>query len=213
MRPERNSFAEQGFTSSRRPTEDGFTLIELLAAMVAGSLVLATLSWTLTTLGRELRASNDAEARQRLFAAAPVLVRLIEQAQPTAKDEQPIAAESRRLSFVTTPPAALGDAGAVRVELSVRNGAQGESLHARFEDADRRSRLPAAATERALLEDYRSIRFAYELPEEKESGLPPRLVTILLTDRAGRTSRVAAAPRLTSAGDCRFDPISMTCRR
>ena len=82
--------------------------------MIAGSLILATLSWTLASLGRELRASTLAEPRQRLSDISPALTRLIEQAQPTAKSEPKIVATAKRLAFTTAPPAALGASGAVR---------------------------------------------------------------------------------------------------
>ena len=206
--------AQQGFTPSWSSSQQGFTLIELLAAMIAGSLILATLSWTLASLGRELQVSTLAEPRQRLSDAAPALTRLIEQAQPTAKDEARIQANAKRLSFTTAPPAALGTPGAVRAELIVRGGADGDSLHVRFAAADLRTRLPEAATEElVLIEGYRSINFGYETRKDEELGLPPKLVTISLTDKDGRTARLAVAPRLTAAGDCRFDPVSMACRR
>jgi prepilin-type N-terminal cleavage/methylation domain-containing protein len=204
----------EGFGASGRSTEHGFTLIELLVAMVAGSLLLATLSWTLATLGRELRSSQRAEPRQRLDAVAPVLANLIEQTLPTAKDERAIVARPQRLVFVTMPPAALGATGPVRATLSVRPHQAGEALYARFEPAAAAAAFPAAArAERRLIEGYRHIRFDYALAPKEEAGLPPKLVTISLSDAEGRSVRLAAAPRLNSSGACRFDPISMTCRR
>ena len=201
-----------GTFPTRRRT--GFTLIELLVAMVAGSLLLATLTWTLASLGRELTSSRRAEPLQQMNAVAPVLANLIEQAFPTAKGERRIVAEPRRLTFVTAPPAALGATGPVRATLSVQAEKGGEALFARFEPADPAAAFPAAArTDRRLIHGYRQIRFGYLMPAEKDSGLPPRLVTIGLVDRAGRIVRIAAAPRLTTSGDCRFDPVSMTCRR
>jgi prepilin-type N-terminal cleavage/methylation domain-containing protein len=203
-----------GFTSSRLSAEQGFTLIELLAAMVAGSLILATLSWTLASLGRELTVSRRAEPRQQLSAASPVLANLIAQAHPAAKGQPKIVALPQRLEFVTTPPASLGAVGAIRTILSVRRQQSGEALYARFTPADPSAPFPEAArSERPLVEGYRSIRFDYVMPAERDVGLPPRLVTISLTDAEGRTSRLAAAPRLTAGGDCRFDPVSMACRR
>ena len=200
--------------TAARHGQQGFTLIELLAAMIAGSLILATLSWTLASLGRELRASTLAEPRQRLSDVAPALTRLIEQIQPTAKGEAKIVATSKRLVFTTSPPAALGTAGAVRAELVVHAGQSGEGLYARFAPADPRAPLPpGVAAEVPLAEGYRAIAFGYEMPKDAEAGLPPRLVTVSLTDQSGRTTRLAAAPRLTAAGDCRFDPVSMACRR
>lgn len=198
----------------RRSPETGFTLIELLAAMVAGSMLLASLSWTLASLGRELTASQKAEPRRRLAAAAPILTGLIEQMAPPAKDEPAIVANARRLAFATAPPAALGAAGPVRAILSVRPDTVGESLYLRFEPADGRAAFPPGARiERPLLRHYRQIRLEYRTAGKREDGLPPRLVTIRLIEQDGSAARLAAAPRVTTSGDCRFDPVSMTCRR
>lgn len=206
--------AEHGFTPMWGSAEHGFTLVELLVAMVAGSMLLASLTWTLSTLGRELAASRQAEPRQRLAAAAPMLVNLIERTVPPASDQPAIVAEPRRLAFVTMPPAALGAVGPVRATLTVRGDAGGDSLHARFAPLEATAGFPAAAlSDRPLLEKYRSIGFDYRLPAADDPRPLPRLVTIRLVDREGRSTSIAAAPRITAGGDCRFDPVSMTCRR
>jgi prepilin-type N-terminal cleavage/methylation domain-containing protein len=195
-------------------SQRGFTLIELLVAMVAGSFLLASLSWTLMSLGRELTVSRMSQSRQELAAVAPIVAGLIDQAMPRGRDEPPIITEPRRLVFITAPPAALGAVGPIRATLTVQSDVQGESLHARFEPVDPVMRFPQEArAERVLIRHYRQIRFDYRMATDKESGLPPRLVTISLVDREGRPARFAATPRLTTSGDCRFDPISMTCRR
>ena len=131
-------------TPSRRSAEHGFTLVELLVALVAGSMLLASLSWTLTSLGRELRASRLAEPTARADAAAPVLAGLIEQMFPAGKDEAAIVAEPRHLAFATLPPAALGAVGPVRATLDIRDGSSGQALYARFEPRSMSSRAPTA---------------------------------------------------------------------
>lgn len=206
--------ATTALSPSPPSAEHGFTLVELLAAMVAGSLILATLSWTLATLGRELGASKLAEPRHQLDAAAPMLTGLIEQMQPVHGNDRKYVARPRDMEFVTSPPAALGAVGAVRASLEVRRERKGDSLYARFAPQEASDNFPTAArSERLLAEGYRSIGFDYLMPPRGEEGLPPKLVTISLTDSGGRTTRIAAAPRLTAGGDCRFDPVSMTCRR
>ena len=205
---------QQGFTPSGSSTEQGFTLVELLVALVAGSMLLASLSWTLTSLGRELRVSRLAETAARADAAAPVVAGLIEQMFPDAKDETAILAEPTRLAFATMPPAALGAVGPVRATFDIRGQADGQALYASFEPVDPAAPFPAAAREaRPLVEGYKQIRFDYRLADPPDQGMPPRLVTLSLVDRNGRLTRVAATPRMNSSGDCRFDPISMTCRR
>jgi prepilin-type N-terminal cleavage/methylation domain-containing protein len=194
--------------------EGGFTLVELLVALVAGSMLLASLSWTLTSLGRELDSSRQEKIAASADSATPVIAGLIEQMYPVAKDEAAIVARPRFLAFRTVPPAALGPVGPVWATLEVRDGPDGQALYARFEPADPTASFPAAARQaRALAEGYRQIRFDYRLADPKDEGMPPQLVTLSLVDRRGRVSRVVAAPRITSAADCRFDPISMTCRR
>jgi prepilin-type N-terminal cleavage/methylation domain-containing protein len=206
--------AQQGFESSRGSAQQGFTLVELLVALVAGSMLLASLTWTLSTLGRELEAARLAEPRERLDSAAPIITGLIEQILPAAKDEAPVLAEARRFVFLATPPASLGAVGPVRVTLEVRGAAGGQSLLARFAPVDPSAPFPAAArADLPLMEGYRSIRFDYVMGDPREKSLPPRLVAINLVDGRGRPARIVAAPRLTASGDCRFDPISMTCRR
>jgi prepilin-type N-terminal cleavage/methylation domain-containing protein len=203
-----------GFTPLRGSAEHGFTLIELLVAMVAGSMLLASLSWTLSSLGRELAASRQAEPRQRLAASAPMLVSLIEQIVPPASDQPVVVAEPRRLAFVTMPPLALGAVGPVRATFSVRADAEGDSLYVRFQSAEGAAAFPASAlSDRPLLEHYRRISFEYRMPAANDPRPLPRLVTIRLVDKEGRSTMLAAAPRITAGGDCRFDPVSMTCRR
>jgi prepilin-type N-terminal cleavage/methylation domain-containing protein len=205
---------EQGFTPSWRSAEHGFTLVELLVALVAGSMLLASLSWTLTSLGRELRESRLAEPVARADAAAPVVAGLIEQMFPAGKDQAAIVTEPTHLAFSTLPPAALGAVGPVRATLDIRGLSDGQALYATFEPVDPAAPFPAAARDaRPLVEGYRLIRFDYQFADPRDEGMPPRLVTLSLVDRNGRATRVAATPRISSSGDCRFDPISMTCRR
>lgn len=193
---------------------NGFTLVELLAAMVAGSLLLATLGWCVATLGRELKSSARLEAGHRLDDAAPALAGLIERMLPGFAGGEAIVAEPSRLVFVTAPPAALAASGPVRIALSVRAFEGREALYARFEPADAGAPFAAAArAERRLAEGYGAIRFDYALADPGEEGVPPKLVTISFSDPAGRTVRLAAAPRFNGSANCRFDPGAMTCRR
>jgi prepilin-type N-terminal cleavage/methylation domain-containing protein len=193
---------------------NGFTLVELLVAMVAGTMLLGSLSWTLATLGRELRASTRAGAGHHLDAAAPMLAGLIEQIVPAPSGRKAVLAGPGSLAMITVPPAALGAIGPVRATLSVRPYQGGAALYVGFAPVDASAPLPAAArAERRLVDGYRRIDFRYALPAAREAHLPPKLVTIGFTDPQGRTVTLAAAPRLNSGGSCRFDPVSMTCRR
>jgi prepilin-type N-terminal cleavage/methylation domain-containing protein len=188
--------------------QSGFTLIELLVAMVAGSLLLATLSWSVATLGRELKASQHVGSGRTLARVAPPLSGLVEQMLPAYAGGEEIVAGPKRLAFTTAPPAALGASGPVRAILSVRSYRGGEALFAAFELSD-----GMLVPEQRLTDPYGEIGFAYARADGAIEGLPPKLVTISFADRDGRIARLAAAPRFNRAADCRFDPESMTCSR
>jgi prepilin-type N-terminal cleavage/methylation domain-containing protein len=191
--------------------EGGFTLIELLAALTAGSLLLATLSWSLAGTVQMLGDPVETRARQEVATMAPALVQLIEQAQPLRPGDK-LEASANHLQLRVPAPAAAGAAGLLQMTLRVaaRNGHQALYLDLAPEDA--RQAWPAAARTTLLAEGYESIRLAYDFPTGKgaEERLP-RLVTISFK-KGERTERLSARPRIDNDGACRFDPISMACR-
>lgn len=189
--------------------ERGFTLIELLVALVAGSFILLALGWSVTTLARELRAKPDASAS--VYAAAPILRRLIERMQPVAKGDAPILMEEDSFSLTTSPPESFGSVGPVRMHLKV-DDADTTRLLISFEPTMGLALPAAARIERPIIEGYREISFSYKPAEDGAPALPPKLVTIHLTALDGKESRLSIATKLNAAADCRFDPISMTCR-
>lgn len=189
---------------------NGFTLVELLAALVAGSFVLAGLSWAVASLGREVRLSAADKANDRLAAAAPVLVRLIEGAMPSRPGERQLA-KPDRLELLTQPPQALGHAGSVRAILSVARGPQGSQLRLVF-GVESPGSLPSAVFgDAVLLDGFSRIELHY-FGLDPQAEFPPRLVTVAATGSDGQTRRISASPQINSRGGCRFDPISMTCR-
>lgn len=193
--------------------EAGFTLVELLAAMVAGGLLLASLGWTVSSLGRELARSRDADATGDAAATAALLVTMLEQAYPVAKDGSGFEGHGDGLTALVPPPMAAGDAGPMRLTLRVAPAKGGEGLFARLEPVQPGSAFPAALTgERMLLGGYRAIRFDYaDGPAEAPPRLP-RLIGLTLTAPDGAVRRISAVPRIDSDGRCRFDPVSMECR-
>lgn len=189
---------------------EGFTLVEVLVALVAGSLLLVALGWSVGSLGRELRVSNEMEATTHLSKMAPVLTRSIEQAIPVSSPKD-FVAEARRLSIVTAPPGSLGATGPVRATFRVveRDGAA--ELRAAFVPT-KATRFPRElAADRLLVGGFKAIRFEYLSPRDEAGANLPRLVTIHFTEPDGQTMSLSAAPRTNSSGNCRFDPISMTC--
>lgn len=192
----------------------GFTLVELLVAMTAGSLLLVGLGWTVGSLARELGSAKQNETLHQVAAVTPTLTGLIEGALPAMSTGPSIVIDSDRLEFMTVPPRALGAVGPVRLALWVGRDKGLAALHASFEPAEPSGVIPqAAGAETVLVGGLDDIRFEYSRPDGGDGDLAPRLITIYFEDSEGRVIRVSAAPRINSSGDCRFDPISMTCRR
>lgn len=194
--------------------EAGFTLVELLAAMIAGSILIVSLGWSVSTLARDLRPSAGALQEARIAALAPALTALIEQAQPPGRDGAGFSGTPDRLEAVVPPPMAAERAGPLRLSLSAASDpAGGYALLARFEPLDPAAAFPAALrVERPLLGGLRSIRFDYVRSDKAAAPRLPLLVTLTLVTARGDERRISAAPRIDSDGRCRFDPISMACR-
>ena len=195
---------------------NGFTLIELLAAMVAGSFLLASLSWTLSSLTRQLPIAPAALRGRQLERVAPVLTAMFERIRPLSHGDTSFSGERDKLTTIVPPPMSVAGAGPLRLSLSVRTTKEGQALFAVFTPLDASASLPrAGAGEHVLLSGYRSIELEYAGPAQGGNPLPrlPALISLRLVDPNGVTRRISATPRLTSDGRCRFDPISMTCRR
>jgi len=198
---------------SRAIIANGFTLIELLAAMVAGSLLLALLSWSVAGLARDLLADRQDRPMRMLYASAPTLTGLIGNALPVGADKGGFMVDRDRLVALVPPPQALGPAGPLRMTLSVRRDREGASLLVKFEPTLDWISLPEPATrEQLLVSGFADIAFT-SLPRDERSAVPtPRLVKIAFTDDDGVVWPIAIEPRVTLEGGCRFDPISLTCR-
>lgn len=184
--------------------EGGFTLVELLAAMVAGSLLLASLSWIVGSFGRELRAAEVGQEKAHVLRVSDRLRELVEGALLDAT-----VTEQDRLKAMVAPPQSLGAVGPVEMELAVERTGKTEALFSRF-GSDTQALDPAVTEKRMLVGGFKSISFEYG--EARPRGLP-KTISIALTDLRDQTSRIVLEPRIDSDGSCRFDPISMTCRQ
>lgn len=192
---------------------NGFTLIELLVALVAGSLLMVSLSWSLSILTRQLAVSKEEERAEKLAAVVPILTDLIEGAQPPGRDRSRFQGDADRLVALVSPPRAAGPVGPLRMTLAVRSDAEGEGLYASFIPTEADSDFPdAARQERPLFEGYKDIHFTYMAPLESRIPRLPRLITLNLMDDEDHVTRIAIEPHIDSDGSCHFDPISMTCR-
>lgn len=187
---------------------NGFTLIELLVAMTAGALLLASLGWVVSTLGRQARDDPRAGELHSLLAARAVLTNLIESGENTR--EHPLLVEKDRLSVRTSPPQALGPVGPIELTLAVVRTRDGEDLVARL-SVDEVRLPPEAAEPFPLLSGYERIEFEPVLTTTSEEP-QVEAVRIRLRSASGQENEIVAAPRVNSSGSCIFDPISMACR-
>lgn len=190
--------------------ERGFTLIELLVALVAGSLLLAALSWVVGSLGREARRPpHDGVAA--LTTLQPILTGLLESASPPDKDGG-FEGSDDHLTAIVPPPQVLGPIGPVTLELAVVRTSKGQGLSFALAPVDARVVLPTVVAAPHLVADgFEKIAFDYIRDDATPPRLP-RLVVIAFTDTGHITRTIAIEPRITADGRCRFDPISLACR-
>lgn len=184
---------------------NGFTLVEMLAALLAGSIILITLSWSIASLASMYRPAVTPVREAEFASATDALELLLEPLRPGAVEAGPTY-----LKGTTSPPMAIGG-GAADVELRISRRKTGQALVATLRPNDRRSAEPEARPEpQVLLAEMRTIRLDYG-ETASASGLP---AFIRVTARAfdGVDRQIVIVPRITSDGSCRFDPITMACR-
>jgi len=190
--------------------EAGFTLIEVLAALVAGSLLLVLLGWTVGGLVREWRKAELDPAVAQIEAAAPILSGMIETAIPPSTAGE-IATAPDRLELIVSPPDALRAAGPLRLTLTVEKQGNAARLISSF-SAINDELPPKAAERRVLVDNLSAVRFDYLLRPPSPRPQLPALVTIAMTTKGGKQLDVAAEPRITAAAGCVFDPVTLECR-
>jgi len=192
---------------------NGFTLVELLAAMVAGSLLLVAVGAMTGSMAREVRQADSRKDASRVASVAPLLDRLIAGLQPTGDDRSLVEVTPQALSGVIEPLQVFGPVGPIHMTLDVRRSGAGEALFLQLASEGEGAALPRAATQAVKLVDgFRSIRFT--VPLSQGSGYQPSdgALAIEFTSMKGGQRRLAFIPRVTTSGECRFDPISLACR-
>jgi len=184
----------------------GFTLVEVLAALVVGGLLLASLSWVLADLGKGLRATDRHDELAQLETIAPLLKTLLESALPSSQDE-PQTTTPDHVVLTIAPPQALAGAGPLRLDLTVDRTRAGVALVARFAAADGAPLPQGFAARQVLATGFRRIDIA-----RSDTSAAYGTMTLTFTPKAGDPVSIVAEPRLSSDANCRFDPISMSCR-
>jgi prepilin-type N-terminal cleavage/methylation domain-containing protein len=192
-------------------SDRGFTLVELLAAMVAGALLLASISWIVGRLGQELHDNGEHQLDAQIADIAPSLRTMLSQATPAGKEGSSFEGKLHGLSALVPSPMALGSVGPVTLDLDVRPTRRGQALFARVSPHGTAGNAPPSPDGEMLVDGMDDIHFDYVArPANDPVGLP-LLITIRFSKGAD-SAALAIAPRVTSDGRCHFDPISMTCR-
>lgn len=183
---------------------NGFTLIELLVAMVIGSLLLASVSWIVSTLAREVQKDRDTRTARNLTGARPILASLF--ANALQDDIHQVEVKPDFIALDRPMPQAAGRGVGV-LELKAEKMGKVARLVARvrgFGEARGSIGTP-------VLEGARDIRFEGIEGEGEDAS---RLQAVRMTVRSldGKEDRLVFPLHVISDGSCVFDPISMACR-
>jgi prepilin-type N-terminal cleavage/methylation domain-containing protein len=180
--------------------EAGFTLIELLVAMTAAALLLASLSWSVSRLGKQLAAPAGSDDSAEVAALRPVLVGLLGSAITESGDDLEIDRRSAR--FVTAAPAAMGGTGHATVRLQV----SGPTGNRHLVGAISTNEDGTAERKFRSVHGWKDIIFSAVGEQDEPAALR---IDFLETERR---DSIVAALKVNVRGDCEFDPISMACR-
>ena len=190
---------------------NGFTLVELLVAMVAGSMLLASLGWIVATLGAQLKSDGSA-AIARDMGAARILTSLIERADVSPASVAAFRGTANRLALIVPAPQALGDVGLVRLDLAVEHQSMGDAVVASFTAPDGGPLPRAAAAQTTIIARLQKASLEYGPYADPDHPSLPRLITLHLWQASGDETRISASPMINTDGSCHFDPISQACR-
>lgn len=186
-----------------KQSEAGFTLIELLVAMTAAGLLLASLSWSVSRLGRQLNPAENRLPEDEVAAFEPVLQSLVAGAH--ADDGEALVFSRNELRFVAAVPQALGGRGDADVSLRV-----GGSSGARFLEGEIKPQAEGNTPAQFRMSG-RWDAIGIE-PLKSEAGDRDNAGVRLDFRKGDRTVSLAASTKINTAADCVFDPISMACR-
>jgi prepilin-type N-terminal cleavage/methylation domain-containing protein len=192
---------------------NGFTLVELLAAMAAGSLLLVALGAATASLSREARQTVVEKDGAKVTNAAALLEKLIGSLQPGQANVSTIHIQESSLTGDIDPPAALGSVGPLHMALEVQEERDGAVLMLTFTPVEHDVTLPPAVLAPIRVAGgFQSIRF--DTPGQAKTAYRSAdgPITIAFAARNDETRILAFRPKVTTGGDCRFDPISLACR-
>jgi prepilin-type N-terminal cleavage/methylation domain-containing protein len=183
---------------------NGFTLIELLIAMTAGALLLASMSWVVARLSRDMRQSKLGAPERELLTVSDRLASLIATARAGPGDD--ITLSDRQLSFVADPPLSVGPVGLVQAELRITGRPTNQQLELSLRDG--LGRTIGESRPSILLRDQQQMRFEWA----GETGAAGRVIAFRTVDAEGKAHALMLPLRINGDPNCQFDVISMACR-
>lgn len=186
--------------------EAGFTLVEVLVVLVAGSLLLVSLSWVLQGAARDFRGAVAEDVLAGSEEQILALSSLVEQALPVSEGAD--SAATAEPTYLVPAPEALGVVGPVRMALVVRPTKDGQALIARFSPT-RETSAQFVPLEAPLIDGVSKL--SLHLDEVPNPRLPAPLRIRFARD--GEEQNLVFRPRVTADRACQFDPISLACRQ
>lgn len=186
--------------------EKGFTLVETLVALISGGLLLGSISWVISGLSDDLKATEQLDQGFQLSSAANLLDDVLADGRFLDSSSRPLSRSPQALEFQMLAPLSIGQRGYVDARLVVERSTNGENLKLQWPEQE----LP----ETILLSDMKDIELSYEV-DTNDDGAPAFLkkIEIAITDQAGSEMQtVSVRPRINAVGACVFDLISQRCR-
>lgn len=187
--------------------ERGFTLVETLVSLIAGGLLLGSISWIIAGLSDDLKTTEELDQELQISDAADLLEDILADGRFLNASSEPLSRSSQVLQFQMLAPLSIGKRGYVDARLMVERSSSGESLKLHWPGQE----LPQTI----LLSGMQDIELRYEVDTSENGGAPTFLkkVEIAVTDQIGSEMQtLTVRPRINAVGACVFDLISQRCR-
>lgn len=184
----------------------GFTLVEVLVALIAGGLLLGSISWMISGLSDDLKATERLDRELQISNAANLLDEILIDGRFFNGSSQALPRSPELLEFQMHAPLSLSKKGYILSQLFVDRTANGARLKLGFPGQG----LP----ETILLSNVEDIELRYETSVAVD-GDPAFLkkIEIAIINREGSEPQtLSIRPRINAVGACIFDLISQRCR-
>jgi len=186
--------------------EKGFTLVETLVSLVVGAMLLGSISWVISGLGKDFKTSQQSNIPRQQMQSAKLLSRILSDARFVDAAGNPLPRSDDRLDFMMRAPEALGMKGFVPARLQAAGMGGAKALTLEIAGAD----YPKVE----LLGDLEKLDFDYSVNIGPQGEIPfVRQIAINFQRKAEtKAQRINIRPHINAVGACIFDPISQQCR-